>query len=345
MNSNAPASTPPEAEANPATATTTATLRQRLRNWLFLGRKVEAGEVFLSQRRVYIVPSGAGWGFGVILSVLFIASVNYNLSLGFALTFLMAGCGIVDMHLTFRNLAYLHLNPGRCAPVFAASQAQFELHLANRRRYERYAIWLRFDQDTTSIACDIAANASETVFLTTPASQRGWLAAPRIRLTTRFPLGLLRAWSYWQPAMQVLVYPCPESAPPALPMAQTETHSGSGTAGQDDFAGVRTYLPGDPLKHLAWRQIARLDPELGGTLVSKQFEGGAQAMLCLDLALVDASLDIEQKLARLCAWVLEAERLALPYAFRLGDLYYPSALGEAHQNACLEALALYPERP
>jgi uncharacterized protein (DUF58 family) len=333
--------TKPDTQAN----TGAATLRQRWRKWSFIKRKVEAGEVYLSQRRVYIVPSGPGLGFGVALAILFIASVNYNLSLGFGLTFLMAACGIVDMHLTFRNLAYLYLNPGRCAPVFAASQAQFEVHISNRRRYGRYAIWLRFEQDSASVACDIAADGQETVLLTTTATTRGWLAAPRIRLQTSFPLGLLRAWSFWQPAMQVLVYPCPEPDPPGLPVAHTETHSGAGSAGHDDFAGVRHYVAGDPFKQLAWRQIARLDPELGGPLISKQFEGGSQALLCLDLAHVDPKLDMEQKLSRLTAWVLEAERQALPYAFRLGDLFYPSAVGEAHQSACLEALALYPERP
>jgi hypothetical protein len=40
-------------------------------------------------------------------------------------------------------------------------------------------------------------------------------------------------------------------------------------------------------------------------------------------------------------WVLEAEGRALPYAFRLGRIHYESALGSAHQDACLRALALY----
>ncbi|MEN9866093.1 MAG: putative rane protein, partial [Pseudomonadota bacterium] len=311
-----------------ATAPADSPVRTGWRRWFFVARKVEAGEVYLSQRRVYIVPSGAGWGFALILSLLFIGSVNYNLSLGFALTFLMAACGIVDMHLTFRNLAYLYLNPGRCNPVFAGNQAQFEIHLHNRRRYERYAIWLGFDQDAARTPCDIAPDSRETLLLSTQAEQRGYLPAPRIRLQTSFPLGLLRAWSFWQPAMQVLVYPSPELAPPPLPLSSTDQPGSLGTAGNDDFAGVRSYQPGDPLKHLAWRQIARLDPELGGSMISKQFEGGTQARLCLDLAQIDPKLDLEQQLSRLCAWVLEAERQALPYAFRLGQEYYPSAVGE-----------------
>src|SRR5690606_14709137 len=96
--------------------------------WLFRLRDVEVGEVFLNQRRVFIVPTRAGLTFGVMLIVLFLCSVNYSLSLGFALTFLLGACAVIDMHLTFRNLAHLHLRPGNTQAVFAGEEAQFELH-------------------------------------------------------------------------------------------------------------------------------------------------------------------------------------------------------------------------
>jgi uncharacterized protein (DUF58 family) len=114
-----------------------------------------------------------------------------------------------------------------------------------------------------------------------------------------------------------------------------------GSAGSDDFAGVRSYQPGDPLRQLAWRQIARLDPALGGQLVTKQFEGGAIDELLLDFDALPPRLDLELRLSRMTRWVLEAEQRALPYAFRLGRLHYEAALGAAHQDACLRALALY----
>jgi hypothetical protein len=40
-------------------------------------------------------------------------------------------------------------------------------------------------------------------------------------------------------------------------------------------------------------------------------------------------------------WVLEAEQQGLPYSFKLGPLEFAPALGPAHQDACLRALALY----
>jgi len=52
-------------------------------------------------------------------------------------------------------------------------------------------------------------------------------------------------------------------------------------------------------------QIARLDPELGGQLVTKHFEGGTVDELVLDFDALPAQLDVELRLARMARWVLE----------------------------------------
>jgi uncharacterized protein (DUF58 family) len=325
-------------------------LRVRLLDWLRGRRSTwrerttarDRGEVELSQRRVYILPTRAGLGFGALLLALLVGSVNYSLGLGFGLTFVAAACGLVDMLHTYRNLAHLHLRPGRAGAVFAGEEAPFELQLANRTRLARYALWVDVDSARDARhAVDVAANSSATVVLSGTSSRRGWMKAPRVRLTTRFPLGLFNAWSYWQPDSRALVYPFPEQDAPPLPVSGHPSPDGFGSAGSDDFAGVRSYQPGDPLRQLAWRHIARLDPSLGGQLVTKQFEGGAMDELVLDLDALPPRLDLELKLSRLTRWVLEAELRALPYALRLGRQHIDAALGPDHQAACLEALALY----
>lgn len=321
-------------------------LRRMGDEWLARASVRDAGEVFLSQRRVYIVPTGAGIGFGVLLVVLLIGSINYSLGLGFALTFTAAACALVDMVLTWRNLAHLYLRPGRVQDVFAGEEAQFELHLANRSRRDRYAIAVEFmDSTYAPRLADVAAKGSASVTLSTPAARRGWIAAPRVRLSTRFPLGLFRAWSYWQPDIRALAYPFPEPVAPPLPLSGAADGEGPGRAGEDEFAGVRSYQAGDSLKRLAWRQIARLDPDLGGQLATKHFEGGGMDQLVLDFAALPAQLDLELRLSRMARWVLDAEQRALPYAFRLGGQAFEASAGAAHQAACLRALALYGAAP
>lgn len=314
--------------------------RQRLAHRLLKLRDAEPGDVVLNHRRVFILPTRAGLMFGVMLIVLFIASVNYGLGLGFALTFLLAGCAVIDMHLTHRNLAQLHLSPGRATPVFAGEEAQFELHLHNRRTHDRYAVLLGFVDTDNAIehASDIPAQSSASVTLSVAAHERGWMPAPRIRLQTRFPLGLMRAWSYWQPDLRALVYPHPEDDAPPLPLQQGEKEDGRGAVGHDDFAGIRAYQAGDSPRLLAWRQIARTEDS---ALIAKHFEGGASRELSLDFARLPRTMDMELRLSRMARWVLMAEARGLPYAFRLDRLHFPPAVGPAHQAACLQALALY----
>jgi uncharacterized protein (DUF58 family) len=327
-------------------AALTGWVRRKSGEWFSRQTARDAGEVFLSQRRVYILPTRAGLGFGALLLVLLVGSINYSLGLGFALTFTAASCALVDMVLTYRNLAHLHLRPGRAQEVFAGEEAQFELHLVNRTGYDRYAVRIGFaGAGGERHALDVAAGAATRVVLAAPAGRRGWMDTPRVRLSTRFPLGLFRAWSYWQPDLKALVYPFPEPDAPPLPLAGVAGAQGLGHAGDDDFAGVRSYQPGDPLKRMAWRQIARLDPALGGQLVTKHFEGGALEQLVLDYAALPAGLDPELRISRMARWVLEAEQRALPYALRLGTLAFDAAGGAAHRAACLRALAVFGSAP
>lgn len=318
-------------------------LRHAVRRWL--GASAEAGEVELTQRRIYILPTAAGLGYGLMLIVLFIGAVNYQLNMGLALTFGLAACGLVGMVLTFRNLAWLRLAPGRCPPVFAGDDARFALHLSNRNNHDRYALRIGFvAPGLPEHAVDVGARSTCTVLLGAPAPRRGWLAAPRVRLSTRFPLGLLRAWSYWRPDARILVYPAPEADAPPLPTAADGAADRPGQAGHEDFAGIRAYQAGDSPRRLAWRQIARLDATGSeNSLVSKHFEGGSGSELVLDFSRLPAMLDLETRLSRMTRWVLEAEARGQAYAFRLGGTDYGPAFGPAHREACLRALALYGE--
>ena len=314
-----------------------------------LGEHGEHGEIFLHRRRVFILPTKVGVGFAALLLLLLVGATNYNLGLGFALTFLLASCALVDMVLTYRNLGQLHLSAGRAASVFAGEAACFELHLNNRTRRDRYAIGVGFaganrPPHLASALADAPAGGSAALVLTCATAQRGYLPAPPVRLVTRFPLGLFRAWSYWRPDLRVLVYPFPELEAPPLPMAGSARDTGGGALpviGSDDFAGIRSYQAGDPMRSLAWRQIARLDLAYGGQLVTKHFERGGADQLVLDFDAMAPTMHLELRLSRMTRWVLDAEQRGLPYALRIGAHDFAPAAGAAHQAACLRALALH----
>ena len=305
---------------------------------------VERGAIVLGHRRVYIVPSRLGLLFAGALAILLVGSINYALSLGFALTFLLAGMGIAAMVQTTRNLARLAVRAGRSDAVFAGDAARFRLAMANAGDFDRPEILLRHLGSGTQQTVDVAAAASAEAVLPVPAPRRGWLPLGRVMLETRFPVGLFRAWSYVEPDCRCLVYPRPVAS--ALPAPSPKARAGgarSHAQGSDDFSGLRAYQPADSPRHVAWKSAARSDAQHARSddMLTKQFAGDAIAELWLDLRDLPASLGLEQRLSRLAGWVLAAERDGALYGLRLPGAEIAPDRGEAHRAACLEALALF----
>ncbi len=302
------------------------------------------GAIVLGHRRVYIVPSRLGLLFGAALLILLVGSINYALSLGFALTFLLAGMGIAGMVQTTRNLARLSVRSTRAEPVFAGEPARFRLALDNSADFDRPEILARHVASGVQSRVDVGANMAALADLPVPAERRGWQPLGRVMLETRFPLGLFRAWSYVQPDSRCMVYPRPESGalPPPAPSAQ----AGGARAhaqGSDDFSGLRAYQPSDSPRHVAWKSVARSDTQHSRSddMLTKQFAGDAMAEMWLDLADLPASLGLEARLSRLTGWVLAAERSGAHYGLRLAGAQIAPSRGDAHRSACLEALALF----
>jgi uncharacterized protein (DUF58 family) len=308
--------------------------------WLLATRRAqpETGAIFLAQRRVYILPSRYGVIFGLALLLMLIGSINYGLSLGYVLTFLLAGMGLVSMLHTYRNLAHLYVSAGRVAPVFAGDAALFQIHIDNRHNFARIAIRLAVPDATTE--CDVGRRAIAVATLAVPARRRGRLRLPRVTIETRYPVGLFRAWSYVQPDIETLAYPRPDDAP--LPPAQLIPDTGAALSagiGTDDFAGLRPYQPTDSPRHIAWKSVAH-----GNEVLTKVFAGRGAEELWLDFGTLLDGLDLEQRLSRLAGWVLHAEREGYAYGLILPGKKIQPAHGPAHRDECLKALALYEPR-
>ena len=117
-------------------------LAGRFQQFLFRWRSDGTAPLRLGQRRIFIVPSRGGLLFALALVVMLLGAINYNLALGHALVFLLAGLGVAGMIHTFRNLFGLVITPGRCEPVFAGQTAFFPLALDNERSAPRLALEL-----------------------------------------------------------------------------------------------------------------------------------------------------------------------------------------------------------
>jgi uncharacterized protein (DUF58 family) len=311
-----------------------ANLRQTISDWIFRAQAPEASPVTLGQRRIFILPTRQGYFFAFVILLLLLASINYSLSLGFVLTFLLGSMAGVAMLHTWRNLAHLRLRPGRREPVFAGDSAHFALS-AETPSQTRFSVAVRRRGDEPVYA-DVVPGDTASLVMTLGAPQRGLLSCGRLEVFTRYPVGLFHAWSYIDFGMTVVVYPRPD-ATAGTPPAQSRSLSEEGIpiAGDEEFNMLRPYRAGDTPRQIAWKALAREQE-----LLTKEFSATASSELWIDWEEARAS-DIEARLSILCHWVLQAERFGQGYGLRLPGVCIRPSRGEAHRARCLEALALY----
>ena len=321
-------------------------LRQRVQRW-WLARLPATDHLELTQHNIFLLPTGAGWMLALTLLVLLIASINFQLNLGYLLTFLLAGsaaAGVVMGHNSLRGLQLRLLPP---EPCFQGHSAQLTVELHNPAARTRYAIALGCAdaQRTTPTHwahTDVPAQGSAALHLGFVPARRGLHSVPLIGIQTHFPLGTFRIWSWWRPHAQLLVYPAPEATPPPLPPG--EPRGGQGvqqrSGGMDGFDGVRAYQRGDPLKLVHWKKAAQTLATGSGELLSRDAQHSPRHELWIDVQRTGLA-DPEARLARATAWVLQAERQGLRWGLRLpgGHTLGPDE-GALHRRRCLEALAL-----
>ncbi|MBY0465783.1 MAG: DUF58 domain-containing protein [Burkholderiales bacterium] len=325
-----------------ATLTLSTTLRSRFNGWL-AARLKRTDSLLLSQHNVYILPTRAGWMMAVTLMVLLVASINYQLNLGYLLTFLLAGCAVVGMHVSHANLRGLTLKLLPPPACFAGAPARLTIGLDSTRKHTRHGINLLVSGQPSDVWVDVPAWGSATAEVTWLPPARGHHELPALQADTRFPMGLFRVWTVWRPAAKVWVYPTPEMHAPALPPGEPVAHgtTPAQAVGTGEFDGVRAYRRGDALKTIVWKRAAQAMARGSADLISREQARTAahHQTLWLDWQHTQVA-DTDLRIARLTAWVLKADQQGLSFGLRLPSLVLPPDQGPAHTQRCLEALAL-----
>jgi uncharacterized protein (DUF58 family) len=292
---------------------------------------------------VFILPSARGYVFGTALVAMLIGAINYGSNLAHLLVFLLAGLGLVAAVHTHRNLAGLSVLAGRAEPVFAGGAATLRVCLENPTGLPRHAVAVEYRASYGTsppsrwqrVAGAVPPGDGTCLELEVPAPRRGRLRLVRLRLASGFPLGLYRCWAPFHLEASCLVYPQPAGDLPLPPLEPAPHGTQRQAGGDEDFAGLREYRPGDPPRRVHWKAAAR-----GHALPVKLFAGGetGDRVLRWDEA---GRLDTEGRLSQLARWALEAERAGHCYGLDLPGLALPPDCGERHLHACLEALALF----
>jgi uncharacterized protein (DUF58 family) len=290
--------------------------------------------ITINRRRIYIVPTRFGMTLGLLLVAMLLAGLNYNSNLGLAFGFLMTSLVLVAMHHCHRNLQGLALDVRADADAFAGGVAHFDFVLRNDAGVERCDIEIRCAGAASMHR--VAPRSHAHAGLDVPTPRRGVVSHPRFELRTRHPFGWFRAWTYVQTPLTAFVAPAPGGGRSLPPAAASAGMAGqSELRGDDEFAGLRSYEAGVPLKHMAWKVLAR-----GGEAAVRSYTAPAAQPEWLDWSALPG-LDTEARLAQLCRWILDSDRARHGYGVRLPGADIAPGTGAAHRMLCLRALARY----
>jgi uncharacterized protein (DUF58 family) len=287
----------------------------------------------IARRRIYILPTRFGFMLAVILTAMLIAGLNYNSNLGLAFAFLIASLTLVTMHHCNRNLLGILVDVSPEIDAFAGREAGLEFVLRNESNVDRPDVEIRI----LSAAGLGHANAhnDDLVNVLVPAATRGVLNVDQFELRTRYPFGWFYAWTYVHSPVRIFVAPAPTGSLVLRSTSEGGTCAPSEARGDEDFSGLRAYQPGIPLKHMAWKSLAR-----GGEPAVRTYSSLAAQPEWLEWAALEG-LDTEARLSQLCLWVLESDAAQRPYGLRLPGLEIAPSGGVAHRFACLRALAAF----
>jgi uncharacterized protein (DUF58 family) len=290
----------------------------------------------LNPRQIYILPTRWGVLFAIMLMMLLIGSINYSISLGYYVTFLLASLGHTAMLHTWRNLVHLQITLLPVDPVFAGNTAQVLVQIADTKNRTRTAIAAQFAENLT-VTDDITNDATQLFSIPLITNKRGWQTLPRIKLHTEFPLSLFHAWAYVDYPQQIMIYAKP-SDNNAFPPITNDAQAG-GTShiarGDESFDGHKIYQIGDAPSRVDWKASSR-----GIGMFSKQYSGNGASTVWLDWD-ATKSLAFEARISQLTRWVLDAHAAQQHFGLSLPNLTLTPNHSESHYHEALQALALF----
>jgi len=238
---------------------------------------------------------------------------------------------------TFRNVYALRVRVAGYAPAFVGGTGSIRLHLAaGKKGHEGIRLfWL---PDQVQIV-NLGRGEETRIDVLLPLARRGWnKPASRLVIESRYPLGLIRAWSLLALDARCLAWPkpLPGGTCPASGGEDVEGLDNRG-AGTDDFAELREYQPGDSLHRVDWKTYAS---DRG--LFVRHFDDPATGRLWLEWELL-TGMDVESRLSRLCYWAQELEQAGQPWGLVLPNGRLAPDNGQAHLQEALDRLALLGE--
>ena len=293
---------------------------------------LELNQTF-SWRALIAKPTGAGYWLFFIAFAVWIGALNYAVSLAYALSFWLFAFLLISVLLVRQQLIGLKIARIEYDEVFAGDNAgvTINIHSENKKGRMFYVIYEETVKLVQMQDTDVAS-----VTLNIPTFKRGMLFLPEITLYTIGPFGLMKTQLTFTLNDYIMVFPRPERYNLSTPLTQKDADSGGiRFKGEDDLSFLSEHLPGQSLRHIAWKNYAKT-----GRLLDKQFDNE----LTVNPKLISYNdypkgTSIEQMASFMCQRVLDSEQKKQIYVVELPNLSI--SLQTNQRRVALNALGLW----
>ena len=298
-------------------------------------RAPRAASFRLNRKNLYTFPHLTGFACLGLMAILWLLGTNYQNNLILALAYSVMSILVVAILHAYLNLAAMDVRWLGVQPTFAGQPVEASVELCSANKQGCESVELRFAGGELRQA-SLDSGAPQSVTLVCPAATRGYWRPGRLLVQSCFPLGIIRCWTWLNLDGVGVVYPAPRVVPEPLGAQADNLADGLRVeTGGEDFAGLRVYRPGDPMRHMAWKIFAQ---DKG--LYCKEYSQPQGADTWLDWQSM-AVQDTELRLSGLCYWALAYHAQQRPFGLRLPGTEVPIDTGDTHLHQCLTALALF----
>ncbi len=275
-------------------------------NWLKSRSKIP---VRANTPRPYIIPTGIGFSYGILVFILIMVSVNNRNNLIFLFAFFLFSVGLVTMLLTHRNFEKIKLQFLNSSILFKNEPGILNYTLENPRNQESFMISVA---DKTIE--HIESEAKREVQISFKPANYGVGPLPLQRMESRFPLQFLLVWRFVQPEVKITVYPekinyfATEESQPVEQAGVQQAQSPESL--EKEISHFDRFKETDPPQHINWKILAKTN-----NLYVNKFESQAneQKRVLINWKDTEPLVDLEKRKSQFSFWLDYVYKLKKPF--------------------------------
>ncbi len=299
------------------------------------------------QPRVTVRPNRHTFALGAALVAMWYAAAAQANGAVYLLAFACAGMAMLSWLHARANLRDIEVQAGDLIAETRGKGCRLPFRLNSKGTRAASGIEIAAANARSSVfVAQLEPGAPFRAELILPTTPSGPAQPSLLLIRSLYPLGFFTAELRLPLSRTRKTMPLPEGDLPLPSPVKTDASKSAGTvsfgrrgvAGNDDFAGLRPWQPGDSPRHIDWKAVARDRP-----MMTKQWSGSQDTEVILDWN--SLTLDDAEKAGQFAKWIQDCEANAIPFSLVLPALKIPAGLGPAHARRCLEALGtLMPHR-